>query len=103
MLAGRWHNNQDGATKQFTPDRKTFLQGDLFGFWPEGARYNVSAVNPEKRSLHLQADTKEPSEENEYHHFTAEVAFTQDGQHMTMKRHMPNHLPDETVTYYRAP
>ncbi|HEY1083569.1 MAG TPA: hypothetical protein VGE29_15015 [Prosthecobacter sp.] len=103
-LAGRWHNNHDGATKQFSPAQGTLLKGDLFGFWPEGAHYTVSHVDSAKRSLKLAAISMEPQEEgNEDHHFTAEVQFTADGAHMTMTRHLPKNAPDEVVTYYRVP
>lgn len=102
-LAGGWHNNEEGATKRFSPDPGTKLKGNLYGFWVEGGRYEITETNANQRSLKVNAETSEPSEENEYHRFSADVTFTKDGKHMTMTRHLPNHLPHEVVTYYRAP
>ncbi|HSI15385.1 MAG TPA: hypothetical protein VK961_25285 [Chthoniobacter sp.] len=103
-IAARWARNEAGdAVKDFKHATGTYLRGEVYGYWPEGATYEASRINAGARTLHLQVDTKEPSEGNEYHHFSAEVSFDAAERRMTMVRHNSNHIPDEKLTYYKAP
>lgn len=83
-LAGRWHCNTDGATKQFDPGANP-KQGRAYGFWPTGGIYRVVESDPASRVLKLHLSIEE-NEDHDAQELEATVMFHDDGKHMTFTR-----------------